>query len=114
MRFEQASAREEEFAVEFENFVKFGGDVRADDVLYADPGGFFLSLLFDWISWSDLAASCYSCQKWGTKCRVHINTSSSCAIARRCCLAIAESFCWTIRSRLIDSLSCTLILDCRH
>lgn len=46
------------------------------------------------------------------ECRVHSNTSSSCAIARRCCLAMAVSFCWTIRSRLIDSLSCTLILDC--
>lgn len=48
----------------------------------------------------------------GGQCGVHSNTSSSCAIARRCCLAIAVSFCWTIRSRLIDSLSCTLILDC--
>lgn len=52
--------------------------------------------------------------KRGGECGVHSNTSSSCAIARRCCLAIAVSFCWTIRSRLIDSLSCTLILDCGH
>lgn len=29
--------------------MKFGCDVRADDVLYADPGRFFFSLLFDWI-----------------------------------------------------------------
>lgn len=48
------------------------------------------------------------------ECGVHSNTSSSWAIARRCCLAMAVSFCWTIRSRLIDSLSCTLILDCGH
>lgn len=52
--------------------------------------------------------------KRGGECGVHSNTSSSCAIARRCCLARAVSFCWTIRSRLIDSLSCTLILDCGH
>ena len=34
-------------------------------------------------------------------------------MARRCCLASAESFCCTIRSRDIDSLSCTLSFDCR-
>lgn len=38
------------------------------------------------------------------------STSSSWAIARRCCFAIAVSFCWTIRSREMDSLSCTLSL----
>ena len=32
-------------------------------------------------------------------------------MARRCCLASAESFCCTIRSRDIDSLSCTLSFD---
>lgn len=33
-------------------------------------------------------------------------------MARRCCLAIALSFCCTMRRRLIDSLSCTLIFAC--
>lgn len=52
--------------------------------------------------------------KRGGECGFHSNTSSSCAIARRCCFAMAVSFCCTIRSRLIDSLSCTLILDCDY
>jgi hypothetical protein len=40
------------------------------------------------------------------------NTSRSCAISRRCCLALAESFCCTMRRRDMDSLSCTLSLFC--
>lgn len=43
------------------------------------------------------------------KCR---HTSNSWAIARRCCFAIAVSFCCTIRNRDIDSLSWTLSLFC--
>ena len=39
--------------------------------------------------------------------------SSRTAMARRCCLAIAVSFCWTMRRRLMASLSWTLILDTR-
>ena len=42
-----------------------------------------------------------------------LRTSKRTAIARRCCLAIAVSFCCTIRRRLIASLSCTLIFDTR-
>lgn len=34
--------------------------------------------------------------------------SRSWAMARRCCLDTASSFCWTIRRRAIESLSCTL------
>jgi hypothetical protein len=39
-------------------------------------------------------------------------TSRSCAISLRCCFAFALSFCCTMRSRDIDSLSCTLSLAC--
>ena len=37
-------------------------------------------------------------------------TSRSCAISRRCCFAFAESFCCTMRSLDIESLSWTLSL----
>lgn len=37
-------------------------------------------------------------------------TSSNCAISLLCCLTFALSFCCTIRSRDIDSFSCTLSL----
>ena len=33
-------------------------------------------------------------------------------MARRCCFAIASSFCCAIRNREIDSLSCTFSLFC--
>nr|POE93104.1 hypothetical protein CFP56_78679 [Quercus suber] len=36
--------------------------------------------------------------------------SSSCAITRRCCFASAVSFCCTMRSRVMESFSCTLSL----
>ena len=39
-------------------------------------------------------------------------TSRSCAIARLCCLAIAVSFCCTIRSLLMANFNCTLIFAC--
>ena len=38
-------------------------------------------------------------------------TSSSTAMARRCCFDIAVSFCWTMRKRVMASFSWTLILD---
>lgn len=38
------------------------------------------------------------------------HTSSSWAMARRCCFAMALSFCCTMRRRLMESLSWTLIL----
>ena len=43
--FEEARAREEEFAVEFEDFEQLGGDVGADYVFDADAGGFVFALL---------------------------------------------------------------------
>ena len=39
--------------------------------------------------------------------------SRSWAMARRCCFDTASSFCWTIRRRAMESLSCTLSLAWR-
>jgi hypothetical protein len=44
---EELGARKEEFAVEFEDFVKLGGYVTTDDVLDAYPCGLELANLSD-------------------------------------------------------------------
>ena len=43
--FEEAGAREEEFAVELEDLEEFGGYVAVNYVLDAYAGGFFFALL---------------------------------------------------------------------
>jgi hypothetical protein len=43
--FEEENSGEEEFAVEFEDFEKFGVDVGANYVLDSYAGGFYLALL---------------------------------------------------------------------
>ena len=42
-----------------------------------------------------------------------MSTSSSTAIALLCCFAIAVSFCWTMRSLVMDNFSCTFSFDCK-
>jgi hypothetical protein len=58
--FEQLGAREEQFAVEFENLVQFGGDVGADDVFDAYPRGLDLASLMEVLAAClPLRARCY-------------------------------------------------------
>ncbi len=81
--------------------MEFGRDVGADDVFYADTCGFFFALLT--IGALDSMSRVLQIE----------HTSSNCAICRLDCFAMAVSFCCTIRSLLMDSLSCTLIFPCR-
>jgi hypothetical protein len=59
--FEKLGAREEEFAVEFEDLVQFGGDVGADDVFDAYPCG------LDFASLVNVLAACW----WSSCARCH-------------------------------------------
>lgn len=111
---EELGAREQEFAVEFEDFVELGGDVGADYVFDADAGGLdfaglgapLLGLRVGEMIALDLWGWKWKWKwKWG-----RLRTSSNCAISRRCCLAFALSFCCTMRRRDMESLSCTLSL----
>jgi hypothetical protein len=83
--------------------VKFRGDIRSDNVFDAYSCG---------LDFADLVVGSVSFAAWMRSWCVFIHTSRSCAISRRCCFAFALSFCCTIRSRDMESLSCTLSLFC--
>jgi hypothetical protein len=109
---EELAAREEELAVELEDFVEFGRDVGADDVFDADAGGLDFAGLGERSTMPSILLSC-GCLGKGSVGRIGGDiTSRSWAISRRCCLAFAASFCCTMRRRDMESLSCTLSLFC--
>ena len=81
--------------------MELGGDVGANNVFYAYARRLELASLRPHGEFVE-----------GGQSDGDQHTSRSCAISRRCCLALAESFCWTMRRRDMESLSCTFSLFC--